>query len=51
MHSLSSSVSKKAWSEEASTSSHCQFELTGLDSQVLDKLSDSDELGSLNPSA
>jgi len=46
MHSLSSSVS-----EEASTSSHCQFELMSSDSQVLDKLSDSDELSSLNPSA
>ena len=53
MHSLSSSVS-----EEASTFSCCQFELTGSeseltnsDSQVLDELSDSDELDSLNPSA
>jgi len=46
MHSSSSSVSEKA-----STSSCCQSELTGSDSQVLDKLSDSDELGSLNPSA
>jgi len=46
MHSLSSSVS-----EEASTSSHCQSELTGLDPQVLNELSDSDELDSLNPSA
>jgi len=51
MHSSSSSVS-----EEASTSSHHQselmsseFELTGSDPQVLDKLSDSDELSSLNP--
>ncbi len=46
MHSLSSFVSEKA-----STSSRCQFELTGSDSQVLDELSDSDELDSLNPSA
>jgi len=51
MHSLSSSVSGKA-----STSSHCQFELTGSESeltgsdpQVLDKSSDSDKLSSLNP--
>jgi hypothetical protein len=43
---LSSSVSEKA-----STSSCCQFELTGSDSQVLDELSDLDELDSLNPSA
>jgi len=43
MHSLSSSVSEKA-----STSSHCQSELTGSDSQVLNKSSDSDELNSLN---
>jgi len=46
MHSSSSFVS-----EEASTSSHCQSELMGSDSRVLDKLSDSDELSSLNPSA
>jgi len=46
MHSLSSFIS-----EEASTSSHCESELTGSDLQVLDKLSDSDELDSLNPSA
>jgi len=46
MHSSSSFVS-----EEASTSSHCQFELMSSDPQVLDKLSDSDELDSLNPSA
>ena len=46
MHSLSSSVS-----EEASTSSHCQSELMGSDSQVLNELFDSDELNSLNPSA
>jgi len=46
MHSSSSFVSEKA-----STSSHCQSELTGSDPQVLDKLSDSDELNSLNPSA
>ena len=46
MHSSSSFVL-----EEASTSSHCQSELTGSDSQVLDKLSDLDKLGSLNPSA
>jgi len=46
MHSSSSSVSEKA-----STSSRCQSELTGSDSQVLNKLSDSDELSSLNPSA
>ncbi len=46
MHSLSSSVSRRA-----STSSHCQSELMGSDSQVLDELSDSDELDSLNPSA
>jgi len=46
MHSLSSFVS-----EEASTSSCCQFELTDSDLQVLDELSDSDELDSLNPSA
>jgi len=46
MHSSSSFVS-----ERASTSSHCQSELTGSDPRVLDKLSDSDELGSLNPSA
>jgi len=46
MHSSSSFVSEKA-----STSSHCQSELTGSDSQVLDKLSDLDELDSLNPSA
>jgi len=38
-------------SERASISSHCQSELTGSDSQVLNKLSDSDELDSLNPSA
>jgi len=46
MHSLSSSVSERAF-----TSSHCQSELMGSDLQVLDKLSDSDELSSLNPSA
>jgi len=46
MHSLSSSVSEKA-----STSSHRQSELMSSDLQVLDKLFDSDELGSLNPSA
>jgi len=45
MHSLSSSVS-----ERASTSSCCQSELMSSDSQVLDELSDSDELDSLNPS-
>jgi len=51
MHSSSSSVSGKAF-----TSSHCQSELTsseselmGSDLRVLDKLSDSDELSSLNP--
>ncbi len=38
-------------SEKASTSSHCQSELMGSDLQVLNKLSDSDELDSLNPSA
>jgi hypothetical protein len=37
--------------KEASTSSCCQSELMSSDSQVLDKLSDSDELDSLNPSA
>jgi len=36
---------------EASTSSHHQFELTGSDLWVLNKLSDSDELDSLNSSA
>jgi len=46
MHSSSYSVS-----EEASTSSHCQSELMGSDPQVLNKLFDLDELGSLNPSA
>ncbi len=46
MHSSSSFISG-----EASTSSHCQFKLMGSDSQVLNKLSDSDELDSLNPSA
>jgi len=46
MHSLSSFVSEKAF-----TSSCCQSELISSDSQVLDKLSDSDELDSLNPSA
>jgi len=46
MHSSSSFVS-----EEASTSSHCQSELMNSDSQVLNKLFDSDELSSLNPSA
>ncbi len=47
MHSSSSSVS-----ERASTSSCCcQFELTDSDSQVLNELSDSDELSSLNSSA
>jgi len=51
MHPLSSFVSEKAWSEKASTSSYCQSELTDSDSQVLDKLFDSDELSSLNPSA
>ena len=44
MHSSSSFVSGRA-----STSSHCQSELTGSDPRVLDKLSDSDELDSLNP--
>jgi len=44
MHSSSSSVSGRAF-----TSSHCQSELTGSDPQVLDKLSDLDELSSLNP--
>jgi len=42
---LSSSVSGKAF-----TSSHCQSELMSSDLQVLDKLSDLDELDSLNPS-
>jgi len=51
MHSLSSFISEKAWSEKASTSSHCQSELMSSDLQVLNKLSDSDELDSLNPSA
>jgi len=46
VHSLSSFVS-----EGASTSSHCQSELMGSDPRVLDKLFDSDELSSLNPSA
>jgi len=46
MHSSSSFIS-----EEASTSSHCQSELTGSDLWVLDKLSDLNELDSLNPSA
>jgi len=46
MHSLSSSVSEKA-----STSSCCQSELTDLNLQVLNELSDSDELSSLNSSA
>ncbi len=46
MHSSSSFVS-----EEASTSSCYQSELMSSDSQVLDKLSDLDELNSLNPSA
>ncbi len=46
MHSSSSFVL-----EEAFTSSHCQSELMSSDSRVLDKLSDLDELGSLNPSA
>jgi len=46
MHSSSSSVL-----EEAFTSSCSESELTGSDLQVLDKLSDSDELSSLNPSA
>jgi len=46
MHSLSSFVSEKA-----STSSCCQFELMSSNTWVLDKLSDSDELSSLNPSA
>jgi len=44
MHSLSSFVSEKAF-----TSSCCQSELTGSDLQVLDELSDLDELDSLNP--
>jgi len=38
-------------SERASTSSRHQFELMSSDLQVLDELSDSDELDSLNPSA
>jgi len=46
MHSSSSFIS-----ERASTSSHSESELMGSDSQVLNKLSDSDELDSLNPSA
>jgi len=46
VHSLSSSVSR-----EASISLCCQSELTSSDSQVLDELSDLDELNSLNPSA
>ncbi len=46
VHSSSSSVSEKA-----STSSCHQFELVGLNLWVLNKLSDSDELDSLNPSA
>jgi len=46
MHSSSSFVS-----ERASTSSHCQFELMSSDLWVLDKLSDLDELDSLNSSA
>jgi len=46
VHSLSSFISEKA-----STSSCCQSELTGSNSQVLDELSDLDELDSLNPSA
>jgi len=45
-----SNSSSSSVSEEAFTSSHCQSELTGSDPQVLDKLSDSDELDSLNPS-
>jgi len=49
MHSLSSSVSKRAWSEKAFTSSHCQSELMGSDLQVLNELFNSDELNSLNP--
>jgi len=51
MHSSSSSVSERAWSERAFTSSHYQSELMSSDPQVLDKLSDSDELDSLNLSA
>jgi len=51
MHSLSSFISEKAWSEGASTSLHCQFKLMSSDPRVLDKLSDLDELSSLNPSA
>jgi len=43
VHSLSSSVSGKA-----STSSCCQSELTGSNSQVLNELFNSDELSSLN---
>jgi len=46
VHSSSSFVSEKA-----STSSCCQSELMSSDPQVLNKLSDSDELDSLNPSA
>jgi len=38
-------------SEEASTSLCCQSELMSSDSQVLNKLFDSDKLDSLNPSA
>jgi len=44
MHSSSSFVSERAF-----TSLHCQSELMGSDLQVLDKLSDLDELSSLNP--
>jgi len=44
MHPSSSSVL-----EEASTSSHCQSELMSSDLQVLNKLSDLDELSLLNP--
>jgi len=57
-NSVSMHPSSSFISEKASTSSHCQSELTdseseltGSDPQVLDKLSDSDELSSLNPSA
>ncbi len=46
LNSSSSSVLKGAF-----TSSHCQSELMSSDLWVLDKLSDSDELDSLNPSA
>jgi len=46
VHSSSSSVLERAF-----TSSHCQSELMSSDSWVLNKLSDSDELSSLNSSA